>query len=328
MLALTAQEIRALVPMADAIAIMKDAFRDLSAGVAHAPLRTPIEVPGESAVSLFMPASVPSAGGLGLKIVSVFPNNPARGKRLIYALVCLVNPADGTPLALMDGTYLTALRTGAVSGAATDLLARPEARVLALFGAGVQAATQAEAICAVRSIKEIRVYARTPESVARFIAGMRAEKPAIGDRMRPAATATDALNGAEIVCTATTATAALFADADLAPGTHINAVGAYTPMMQEIPIETVARALVIVDQRAAAWAEAGDLVKARDAGMLHEDGIHAELGEIVALTKPGRTRDDEITFFKSVGNAVQDIAVGRRAVDLARARGMGQEIAL
>jgi len=328
MLALTANEIRTLVPMSDAIALMKEAFRELSAGAAVAPLRTPIEVARERAVTLVMPAAVPSVGGLGVKVVSVFPNNPARGLPTIHALVCLVSPDDGTALAIMDGTYLTALRTGAVSGAATDLMARPEARTLALFGAGAQAATQLEAVCAVRSITEIRLVTRSAERGTAFIARMRARHPDLAGRIRIARDAADALRGADVICTATPATEALFADEAVEAGTHINAIGAYTPAMQEVPAATVARARIVVDQREAAWAEAGDLVIARDSGLITAGDIYAELGELVGGTKPGRHSPEEITLFKSVGNAVQDIAVARRAVDRAGERGVGQTIQL
>ncbi len=328
MLALTADDIRILVPMRDAIALMKEAFGALSAGAAVAPLRTPIEVAPEQAVALFMPAAVPSVGGLGLKVVSVFPNNPSRGLPTIHALVCLINPETGAPLAIMDGTYLTALRTGAVSGAATDLMARPDAHVLALFGAGAQAVTQAEAVCAVRPIDDIRVVARSAEKGAAFIERLRTHAPALAEKVRVALDPAEALRGADVICTATPAMSALFADDAVEPGTHINAVGAYTPAMQEIPPATVARARIVVDQREAAWAEAGDLVIARDLGVIPSDAIYAELGELASGTKPGRQSPDEITFFKSVGNAVQDIAVGRRAVDRAREQGRGQTIDL
>lgn len=328
MLALTADDIRALVPMRYAIALMKEAFRELSAGGAVAPLRTPIEVAPEGAVALFMPAAVPSVGGLGLKVVSVFPNNPSRGLPTIHALVCLIDPGTGAPLAIMDGTYLTALRTGAVSGAATDLMARPDARTLALFGAGAQAMTQVEAVCAVRPIEEIRLVARSEEKGQTFIARLHEHAPDIAGRVRILLDPAAALRGADIICTATPATAALFADDMLPPGTHINAVGAYTPAMQEIPPETVARARIVVDQREAAWAEAGDLVIARDRGLITEENIYAELGELASGAQPGRQSPDEITFFKSVGNAVQDIAVARRAVDRAASDGRGQTINL
>jgi len=327
MLALTAADVQTLVPMTDAIALMKAAFADLSAGFALAPVRTPVPIPSESAVTLVMPASVPSVSGLGLKVVSVFPHNPARSKPLIHALVVLIDPTDGAPLAVLDGTALTALRTGAVSGAATDLLALPDAHVLTLFGAGAQAVTQARAVCAVRPIDEIRIISRTPERITRFIAHMRESDPEIGALMHAVATPRDALNNAHIICTATTATEPLFTDTDIAPGAHINAVGAYTPIMQEVPPETVARAYVVVDQFAAAWEEAGDLIKARDAGLLHEDST-VELGAIVNGVSPRRSSSTQITLFKSVGNAVQDIAVARRAFDRAREGRMGQTVTL
>lgn len=328
MLALTADDIRILVPMRDAVALMKAAFGELSAGAAVAPLRTPIEVAPEQAVALFMPAAVPSVGGLGLKVVSVFPHNPSRGLLTIHALVCLINPENGAPLAIMDGTYLTALRTGAVSGAATDLMARPEARVLALFGAGAQAVTQAEAVCAVRPIDDIRLVARSAEKGAAWTERVRQHAPDVAQRVRVVLDPREALRGADVICTATPATTALFPDDAAEPGTHINAVGAYTPAMQEIPEATVARARIVVDQREAAWAEAGDLVIARDRGVITADAVYAELGELANGTKRGRQSSEEITFFKSVGNAVQDIAVGRRAVDRARERGIGQTINL
>lgn len=328
MLALTAADIRALVSMPDAIRLVRDAFRELSEGKASSPLRTPIPVPEREAISLFMPAAVPSASGLGLKVVSVFPHNRAQGKPSIYAIVCLIDPRDGAPLAVLDGTFLTALRTGAVSGAATELLAKPEARVLAMFGAGAQAYQQVRAVCAVRPIDEVRVISRTTAHAEEFARRLPAEAPDVTAAVRVVTDPAEAVRGADVICTATPATQPLFADGDLAPGVHINAVGAYTPTMQEIPVETISRALVVVDERAAAWAEAGDLIIAKERGLFDETRVHAELGELASGSRPGRGSADQVTLFKSVGNAVQDIAVGRFAVDQARARGMGQEINL
>jgi ornithine cyclodeaminase len=327
MLALTAQDIRTLVSMPDAIRLVRDAFRELSEGKATSPLRTPVPVPEQEAVSLFMPAAVPSAAGLGLKVVSVFPHNRAHGKPSIYAIVYLVDPADGAPLAIMDGTFLTALRTGAVSGAATNLLARADAHVLTMFGSGAQAYQQVRAVCAVRPIDEVRVISRTTAHAEEFARRLPVEAPDVTALVRVVTDPREAVHDADVICTATPATQPLFSDSDLAPGVHINAVGAYTPAMQEIPVETVARALVVVDERAAAWAEAGDLIIARAQGLFDDARIHAELGELAA-GHPGRSDPSQVTLFKSVGNAVQDIAVGRFAVDQARARGMGQEIAL
>ena len=168
MLALSRQDVYQLVPMRTAIELMKQVFRDLSAGQTVSPLRTPIEVPDVSGVTLFMPAYVPSAPGLGVKVVSVFPNNRALRKPTIHAIVVLVDTTTGEPVAVLDGTYLTALRTGAASGAATDLLARPDARVLTCIGAGAQGPTQAWAVTCVRPIETIYVYDINQDAVASF----------------------------------------------------------------------------------------------------------------------------------------------------------------
>jgi len=180
----------------------------------------------------------------------------------------------------------------------------------------------------VRPIEEIRLVARSTEKGLAFIERLRIHAPALADRVRIVRNPAEALRGAEVICTATPATAALFADAAVEPGTHINAVGAYTPAMQEVPPETIARARIVVDQREAVWAEAGDLVIARGLGLITAANVYAEIGELAGGAKLGRQSPNEITFFKSVGNAVQDIAVGRRAVDRALSQGRGQTINL
>ncbi len=328
MLALTKEDVRRLVPMPDAIALMKEAFAELSAGRAASPLRTVIPVRATAGDALFMPAHVPAMAALGLKVVSVFPQNRERGLPAIHALVCLVDPETGQPLAIMDGTYLTALRTGAVSGAATDLLARPESRILAAIGAGAQGATQIAAVCAVRPIERVIAVDVGAEALDRLRATLGRDWPDLVDRLETTTDAAAAVAQADVVCTATTSRTPVFADADLRPGSHVNAVGAYTPEMQEIPAVTVARATVVVDAVDAALAEAGDLLIPLHDGLVGRDHFARELGMLVAGTATGRTNDDEITLFKSVGNAVQDVVVARRAVDRARERGLGTEIDL
>ena len=328
MLALTREDVRRLVPMPDAIALMKEAFAELSAGRAASPLRTVIPVRAAAGDALFMPAHVPAMTALGLKVVSVFPQNRDRGLPVIHALVCLVDPETGQPLAIMDGTYLTALRTGAVSGAATDLLARPESRVLAAIGAGAQGATQIAAVCAVRPIERVIAVDVGAEALDRLRATIGRDWPDLVDRLETTTDAAAAVAQADVVCTATTSRTPVFADADLRPGTHVNAVGAYTPEMQEIPAATVARATVVVDALDAALAEAGDLLIPLRDGLVGRDHFARELGMLVAGTATGRTNDDEITLFKSVGNAVQDVVVARRAVDRARETGGGTTLDL
>jgi ornithine cyclodeaminase len=322
---LSADDVRRAVPMAAAIDAVAAAFASLSSGAAVAPLRTHIDAPEQQGVSLFMPARVAGAQpALGLKVVSVFPQNAARAEPAIYALVSLFDPASGRPLAVLDGTYLTALRTGAASGAATRHMARADAHRLAIFGAGAQALTQALAVCAVRPVDAIWIVNRTRDHAALLAARLRAEGYA-GDVLI-APSAERALAEADIVCTATSAATPLFRDAELRPGTHINAVGAYKPTMAEVPAETVARARLIVDQREAAWAESGELVQARAAGLIDDGHVAGELGAVVSGALPGRTDDAELTLFKSVGNAVQDVAVASLALARAAELGLGVEV--
>ena len=325
---LSADDVRQGVPMVAAIDAVEAAFMSLSLGHAVAPLRTHIATPEREATSFFMPARIasPTSTALGLKVVSVFPQNVRRGEPTIYALVNLFDPDTGRPLAVIDGTYLTALRTGAASGVATRHMARPDARVLALFGAGAQALHQALAVCAVRPIERIWMVNRNRDRAQLLVARLRAAGVSIDLRIAPSIER--ALAEADVVCTATSAITPLFDDVALRPGTHINGIGAYKPTMAEVPAATVARARVIVDQTSAAWAEAGDLVQARDAGLISEDQVAGELGMVVAGLLPGRTHVDEITFFKSVGNAVQDVAVAALALDRAHELNLGSEVAL
>jgi ornithine cyclodeaminase len=329
MLVLTADDVRRAVPMPEAIEAVAAAFAALSAGQAEAPLRTHLRVAEHDADTFVMPARLPADGGLGLKVVSVFPHNgPRSGLPTIHALVALLDPTSGAPLALLDGRFLTALRTGAASGAATRHMARADARVLALFGAGAQAYTQALAVCAARPIERLWICNRGRERAEQLRAALLAAEATLPTDIRLAASPAEALADADVVCCATSAASPLFADAQLRPGTHINGVGSYTPAMAEVPPETIRRARVVVDQRLAAWAEAGDLIQARAAGLIDERHVVAELGEVVLGRVAGRASPDEITFFKSVGNAVQDVAVAQRALTRARALGLGTVVDL
>jgi len=327
-LALTRDEVRNLVTMADAIELMKAAFIELSAGRTDSPLRTVIPVREGMADALFMPAYVPSMHALGLKIVSVFGENPTRGLPVINAIVVLLDVHTGQPLALIDGTYLTALRTGAVSGAATDLMSRADSRVAVVIGAGAQGMTQAAAVCTVRSIERVIAVDRDERQLDRFREGMGRDWPDFVDRVETTTDPVSAVRQADIVCCATTSRTPVFDDRDLRAGTHVNGVGAYTPEMQELPAETVVRATVVVDAVDAALAEGGDLMKPLAAGLVGREHFARELGMVAAGETPGRTTDDEITLFKSVGNAVQDVVVARRAVARARQLGMGATIDL
>lgn len=323
LLLLSADAIRQALPMPRAVEAMKDAFAELSSGTAVVPQRLALDVAEAGATSLFMPAYLPS-GGLGAKVVSVFPRNRERGLPAIHGLVVLLDPTTGAPAALLDGTFLTAWRTGAGSGAATDLLARRDARTLALFGCGAQARTQLLAVAAVREIEEVRVYARTRSGLEAFVEEM---GPRVAARLVAAGNPGEAVRGADVVCAATTSAVPVFEGRDLEGGTHLNGVGSYTLDMREVDAETVGRSRVFVDSREAALAEAGDLVAAELAGRTRRDDW-TELGEVAAGRRPGRRDDAEVTFFKSVGVAVQDMKAASAALVRARELGLGREVEL
>ncbi|CAN5307277.1 ornithine cyclodeaminase family protein [soil metagenome] len=326
MLVLTRSDVRQLVPMTDAIELMKLAFRELSAGRAESPLRSVVPV-AEGAVTLLMPAYVPAANALGFKVVSVFEGNRDKDLPTISAMVCLLDESTGAPMAIISGAYLTALRTGAVSGAATDLLARDDARNLVVIGAGAQGVTQAAAVAAVRPIEKITVVDLSEDSLERYRGQIAEDWPELLDRLETSSDAS-VVAQADVICTATTSRKPVFSDRDVKPGTHINAIGAFTPEMQELPEETVARATIVVDQVEAVLEEAGDFIIPINKGTLERRRIERELGQIVAEEAPGRTTVDEITLFKSVGNAVQDVTVARWAVERAIDTGAGQQMSI
>lgn len=325
---LSSVDVRRALPMRECIELMKTAFTQVSMGQAAVPLRTQIPILSNEGVTLFMPAYLAQSGDLGAKIVSVFSHNPERDLPTIHAVVIVLDSTTGVPVALMDGAYLTALRTGAASGAATDLLARKDAHVVAIFGAGTQGRTQLEAVCTVRSITRVLVFDINPEQAVSYVNEMRARGAPIPGEIHIAASPEEAISQADIVCTATTSIQPLFDGRKLRPGTHINAVGAYTPQMQEVDAETVQRAKVVIDSRQASLTEAGDLIIPLKQGVITEEHIYAEIGEVIAGLKPGRISKDEITYFKSVGVAAQDIAAARRVLNKATELGLGIEVEL
>lgn len=324
---LNSAEVRQALPMAEAIAGMKEAYRQLSAGKADVPLRSRIDLPAQNGVTLFMPAYLAESGDLAVKIVSVFPENVSRSIPIIHATVLILDAETGQPVALLAGGVLTAIRTGAASGAATDLLARPEAKTVAIFGSGVQARTQLEAVCTVRRIQSVRVFSLDLAQADEFAQTMAGQGP-IPDRVEVVDNPKAAVTGAEIICTATTSTTPVFAGVDLEPGSHINAIGAFTPQMQEVDEQTILRSAVFVDSRSAVLEEAGDLIIPLQAGLIAENHIQAELGEVALGLKSGRTSPDQITFFKSVGVAVQDAVAGRLALQNAAVQGLGTVLSI
>lgn len=312
---LSAADVRAAVDMPSAIEAMRVAFAALAAGEAVVPLRLALET--EQGVTLFMPAHLRDSGDTAAKIVSVNPGNATEGLPLIHAVVLVLDTVTGRPLALMDGTWLTALRTGAVGGLATDLLARRDASVVALFGAGTQARTQLEAVRCVRAVEEVRVVSRKGASADELVGAL------TGVVARRVDDPDEAISGADIIVAATTSHTPVFDGSLVAPGAHVTGVGSFTAEMREVDTALVRRARVIVDQREAVLAEAGDIAGPIADGVVDESVMAAELGDVVLGRAAGRTSPSEITFFKSVGNAIQDVAVAARVLSVAEQKGLG-----
>lgn len=300
----------ARLSMREAIDAMRVGFTALSTGKANVPVRGMLTVEGNT--TLTMPAYIHGSAVSTVKVISVYPDNAVLGLPTVLGNVLVLDAKTGETLALIDGASLTALRTGAASGLATDLLALPDAHVLAVIGAGKQARTQVEAVCTVRSINQIRVY--SPRSAAPFAEELRVRYPTASVSVAPDLAA--ALHGAQVVVAATNSQTPVISLEHLGVGAHLNGVGSFRPDMQEVAADIVSRAKIVVDHRESAWAEAGDLIIPRDLGMISESSVHAELGEIAAGLRAGRESAEEITFFKSVGNAVQDAAVAERIVSL------------
>ena len=310
---LSAADVRIALPMPKAIDAMRHAYGQLSAGKVNAPPRQHIST--DKGVTLLMPAHLPERSEFGIKVVSVYDDNPNLDLPRITATVLVLDPATGLPKAFMDGSSLTAIRTGAGGGVAADLLARPDAKTAGLFGAGVQARAQLQAVMAVRDIASVNLISRTEASaqqLATEIAAWR-DAPEVNLVSNPQQVVADA----DIVICATTSAIPLFDGNALRPGTHITAVGTFVPEKREVDTTTLRRSnRIVVDSREACLEEAGDLI-------IPNAAIDAEIGEIVNGDKQGRQSDDEITFFKSVGVAVQDAVAGAVILAEAEAKGLG-----
>ncbi|MEP7003582.1 MAG: ornithine cyclodeaminase family protein [Chloroflexota bacterium] len=314
---LCAKDLDLACSMADAIDAVGAGFIALSTGRATAPVRLSVPLNKEG-LALTMPASLQGASSYSVKVVSVAPANLAFGRPLVSATVLLLDASTGELQALIDGTALTALRTGAAGGVAARALSRTGASRAALFGAGAQARTQLLALAAVRPIAEVRLVTRDPGGATSFLKWASTEPRLAGLPVRQA-TAANAVRDADIVVTATSSRTPVFAGSDLPAGVHITAVGSFTPEMRELDDATLRGARVVVDQRAAALAEAGELQ-----GLRPDDIV--ELGEVLAGTAPGRENDAQRTVFKSVGNAIQDLVVATRAFERAQAQEIGEVI--
>jgi ornithine cyclodeaminase/alanine dehydrogenase-like protein (mu-crystallin family) len=294
----------------------------LSAGKSIMPVRT-VNLFGEMML-LNKPSYSPSKNYAAIKLLTQVESNPSRGLPMIQGLVFLMDTTNGNLLAMMDGKHITALRTGAASGLATQLLACNGAAVAAIFGAGVQGATQLEAICAVRPIKKAYIFDVNPASAATYAERQSAKlgiPVCVG-------TSLDLLKDVDVICTATGARAPLFQAEHLKPSVHINAIGSFRPHMQELPPDWVASSKVYVDHVDSCLAETGDLLIPIEKGLMTRQHILGEIGDVVNGALAGRTNNCEATLFKSVGVAVQDLAAAALIYEKAQSQNIGEELAL
>jgi len=323
-LILTRQDVMQVLNMPDCINVVEQAFLEFNQGTAVLPLRTAIMPP--DGLSLYMPAYLKGMGALACKVVTVYKDNPTKQNLpTTIGKVLLQNPESGEVICIMDGGYLTAVRTGAVSGVATKYLARDDKNQIAgIFGAGVQAQMQLVAMCAVRNISKALVYDISDDAVNKYILEL-SKKLAI--EIIQAKNANDVLI-ADIICTATSSPTPIFDGTKVKPGTHINGIGSHTPNARELDTAIVKRSKFIGDSKEACLKEAGDFIIPLNAGDIDESHFYADLGEIVARAKPGRKDKKEITIFKSNGLAIQDAATAKLVYDKAVEASVGQNIDL
>jgi alanine dehydrogenase len=302
---LTDEDVQKMVPLDEVISSVEEAFKLYSLGQTVTPLRVRVEAREYGGDILLMPCYLGPMGVFATKIVTVYPGNISKGLPTIQAAVVSVNPEDGSIGFIASAKALTGMRTGAASAISVKYLARSDARVLGLLGCGYQAGWQLRAISRVQKLSRVLVYDVDRLRMERFAEEMGRET---GIPIKTVGNAEEAASDSDIIVTATTSRTPVLLNGWVKPGTHIVAIGAYTPEMAELEPQLVARSKIVVDSREAALNEAGDLIQPIKMGLLSPTSIHAELGEIVAGIKEGRTSEDEITLFKSVGLAIQDAA--------------------
>ena len=321
-LLLTESDVRAVLPMPDLIDVMERALAAFAAGRAAQPVRTVLEVGADRNYFGVMPAALSEPVAMGAKLVTVFHRNHTRGLPSHLATIVLLDAATGALTAVMDGRYITEARTAAVSAVSVKHLAREEAGVLAILGSGVQARSHLDAIRHVRRLREVRVWSPTAAHRDRFAAEM---ATATSLRIVPVSSAAEATSGADLIVLATSSPTPVLDVSDVELGTHIAAVGACRPDQREMTAALIARARVFVDSRAAALKEAGDILLAQRDGAIGDNHISGELGELPLGRVPGRTTADQITLFKSLGMAIEDVASAQLVMERATMEGRGQQ---
>lgn len=322
---LTEQQVQSLLPMGDLIAAMEAALARFSAGEVLQPVRSVLTVGPTKAFFGLMPAYVPNPGSLGAKLVTVFADNPAKQLPSHLATILLLDPETGSLQALMDGRYITEARTAAVSAVSARFLAKRDASTLAIIGSGVQARSHLEAFAEVRQLKEVRVWSPRAASRERFVGEMTGQVPVL---VRATDTAEAAVRGADLIVLATSSTTPVIKDEWVGAGAHVVSVGACRPDQREIDPALVSRARFFVDSRAAALVESGDVVMGLAAGLFSATHIRGELGEVVLGRVEGRPADSDVTIFKSLGMAVEDVVAADLVLRRAVETGAGTELTL
>jgi ornithine cyclodeaminase len=323
---LAEKDVRAVLSMDDLITVMESAFDRFSAGSVGQPLRTVVNVASRHAFFGVMPAFIDGTPpSLGAKLVSVYHSNPAQGLPSHLATIVLFDPDTGALSAVIDGRFITEARTAAASAAATKHLARPDARVLAVFGSGVQARSHIDALVRVRPIEEVRICGRDPGHIDALIAEL---SPRVRARLVRVEAARDAALGADVIALVTASREPVLFRAWVTDGTHICAVGACRPDQREMDTSLVKDGRVFVDSRVGALAEAGDIVIPIKEGAIDASHIAGEIGDVCGGRMPGRRSRLEITIFKSLGMAVEDVAAGHLAFERASERGLGRGFVL
>jgi ornithine cyclodeaminase/alanine dehydrogenase-like protein (mu-crystallin family) len=320
---LSREEVRQALELRKLFEAMREGFRMLAEGQCQMPLRVTIEMQESRGASLFMPAYCAGLKAAGIKIVSLMDENPARNLPLIHSKYLYLSSETGEILSLMDAEYLTALRTAIVSALVTDLLGKSQGGTLAIFGTGVQAWFHAEVFSKLFRIGETLVFGRTPESSRHFAERLEREfgKPARHALLPD-------LKLADVICTCTRSSAPLFELKDVRLGAHINAIGAYQPTTREIGSDVVANAVIVVDSYEAALKEAGDIVIPIAQGALRREDIYASIDELVSGAKPAEIANNQLTLFKSVGIAIEDLVAAHLAYNEAVRLGIGTQLTM
>jgi len=328
MLILNAQDINDVFSMKDAVASDKEAFLCHSRKQTEVPVRLSFSL-GHDDKSQFMPAYVKGEiNHVGIKIVSTFMDNPAKGLPMVTAQVLLLSPETGQVCAMMDGTELTKIRTGAISGAATDILARKDSEVGALFGTGGQAQSQLEAMLTVRELREVRIFDMKKEFVQSFIERCQPLAEKFNTLLRGASSPEEAIDQADVITTVTTSKTPVFCGKKIKEGAHVNGVGSYTPDRRELDLDLLIKSRVFVDNREAVLAEAGDFLIPMKEGKYSSDAILGELGEVLDGRIIGRRTVRDITVMKTVGYAVLDVVAAYHIYTKAMELGKGRELTM